>query len=103
MKQYYDLMQAEPKPAPKVNNAEALPPMPPRSGNGTGGKYYQSMLGGVGMKDYSKDSNVNDWGQVDRNGNLIEMGPVALQAQGYSLPVRERPPQPSYPMGVSIT
>lgn len=54
-------------------------------------------------KDYSKDPNVTGWGETDAQGNAVEMGPVALQAQGFSLPPRQRPPVQQYPMGVSIT
>lgn len=32
------------------------------------------------MKDYSKDPNVNGWGQTGAHGERIEMGPVAMQA-----------------------
>jgi hypothetical protein len=55
------------------------------------------------MKDYSKDPNVNGWTQTGANGQNIDMGGVALQAQGFSLPQRQAPPVESYPMGVSIT
>jgi len=45
----------------------------------------------MGMKDYSKDTNVNGWGSKNSGGREVEMGRVAMQAQGFSLPPRPAP------------
>ena len=54
------------------------------------------------MKDYSKDKNINGWAGKNEHGQVEQMGGVALQAQGYSLPPRPAPPIQQYPMGLSI-
>ena len=43
------------------------------------GQYYDRQVNHM-AKDYSKDPNVNGWGETDAHGNVVEMGPVALQA-----------------------
>lgn len=54
------------------------------------------------MKDYSKDANVNGWAGKNQFGQVEQMGGVALQAQGYSVPARLPPPVKQFPHGLSI-
>jgi hypothetical protein len=73
------LAQSEPTPL----LAGQRPKPSPRS------NYYQMHYG---MKDYSKETNINGWGSKNQFGEDMQMGAVALQAQGYSLPPRPAPP-----------
>jgi hypothetical protein len=55
------------------------------------GQYYHNQVNNnnnFNMKDYSKDLNINGWSQTNGKGQQIEMGAVAMQAQGYSVPAR---------------
>jgi hypothetical protein len=92
--QHYDL-RAEP-PRTNVN----YNPVYHNSQNSQNmGSYYQNQLQhNFNMKDYSKDPNVNGWAQTNALGHKIELGPVALQAQGYQLPQRQAPQIQPYPI-----